>query len=140
MLTSPSMDDTATVSIALKRSSYRHRPSISTVRSSSGGLLVDKSTSPFKSSLSLARSEAHTRHTYLRSLSGTLISVGNSASNGRLNSQWVSPVSRSFLHHLSQFINHGIAASGDLFLLPNTGCVIFQLHIIFQTIEKIKER
>ena len=48
--------------------------------------------------------------------------------------QWASPVSRSFLHRLSQFINHGL--SGALFL-PNTGCVILRLLITIQTIEKI---
>ena len=34
-------------------------------------------------------------------------------------------------------VNHGLA--GDL-LLPNTGCVIFWLHITVQTMEEIEER
>ena len=48
-----------------------------------------------------------------------------------------STVSRSFLHHLSESVNHGSA--GDLFL-PNTGYFIFRLHITIQTIEEIEQR
>jgi hypothetical protein len=46
------------------------------------------------------------------------------------------PVSRSFLHHPLQFVNHGPGRAGDLFL-PNTGCANFRLRITIQTIEEI---